>query len=161
MKDIDKFLGKIVKIFTKNGYVLDNVVKYEIEGELKFIDNEQVIIKSNGGIFLIFKTEISMVLLNAAEYSSQITKRPIETASKELSIEYEETKVQFAENGVTVQNQYGSVLPHTLLEQQPYDPEIDFYKEPENFSISAGMLSNTEAMLARANRMKERDGTGK
>ena len=69
---------------------------------------------------------------------------------------------RFAKNGIAENNQYGSILPKTLFEQQPEDPVDvmlrgfmdDEDEDQVDFSISASTLRNSKGLLSRSLRQK-------
>lgn len=164
MSKYEKYIGNTLKLFMKNGYYIDDEIKYDIEGVLKYIDEEQIIIQHSLGIFLIFKTEVSMILLNIKEFNSSNLEKAVNTeyhkvssATKKVDEKLLATDEYSEFSNIIETNQYGSVLPMNLLEKEaPYNPDDDFGKEQENFSISSAMMYNNDMLIARAKRMEKK-----
>lgn len=159
MKNFTTLVGLSVRVFVE-----DKV----IDGTLDYLDDEKIIINSEGAYLLIYKHKISMVLLNPLELET--SEPPIETTSNQNKQE-EILEERFAQNGIAENNQYGTILPVTLLTQQPEDPierilKGDFLEEiDENFSINARTLYDEEGLLNRAERQRilasnKKDGDG-
>lgn len=172
MKTADTLIGKKVKLFIEGGY--------ELEGIVESLDKEKVIINDNDNIFLIFKEKVFMILISSRdilldekdpEKKPQYNiKRPEDQAKQghlnddklvavvksEKDIAIEKEKDAFAANGIAEQNQYGAILPSTLIQQQPKDPYIEALdSDIENsFSVNSSVLYNEDALLDRMERQK-------
>lgn len=177
MKKMDSLVGASVKVFV-DGYIA--------EGILEQIDEDKIFLYSlDGSYILIYKNKISMVVLNFAnnekqqqepsasvrynDETHQIPHQQSKVQKKtyaEMNILKEEVDEYFTQNGIAENNQYGSIKPGVLLEQQPKNPieesDLDYfnrtnsnkYKYDNEFSISVGLLQNEAALLNRSERMK-------
>lgn len=145
------------KIETLVGLTVDVVVdNYTVHGVLEHLDKEKVIIKGEQNFFLIFKDKISMVSfpISESDESSQ-TQKPKPPTKRTLESQDE----KFRQNDIAEKNQYGSILPTTLLEQQPEDPYDRIFSELDGgadneFSISMSSFSDEKKMLSRSERFK-------
>ena len=165
MKKNESLIGLNVRIYTE---------QYEIDGVINHIDEEKIIINSDPSVYLIYKSKIDMVLLNPSDVEKEKEKEKEEPTKTERYYEVVEPRGDmphgnpdninmdsmprsFVQNGVAEQNQYGTFIPRTLLEQKPPDivdlmmgegtPQVDL-------SVSASVLSSEKALLARAERQK-------
>lgn len=161
MEKIESLVGLNVRLFMD---------MYEIDGVLTHLDSEKVIIDSQGSVYLIYKDKINMVLLNPDEIQKQNTVpenspryNDIMESSNSMphgdpdSIRNDPFLKRFAQNGVAEQNQYGTFIPRSLIDEEPPDivdlmmgegtPDVDL-------SVSQSMLRSDEALLARAARQK-------
>lgn len=153
MKKIESLVGLNVKVYIDGGY--------ELEGLIEHLDDEKIIINNNGYIFMVFKSKIYMVLLNSNEIISNKPEADLKPAytkeQEDAARKLQEQRALFAENGIAENNQYGSILPITLLQQQPEDPtEMNISEEYSDvdFSISQATLYNEDALLAKADRQR-------
>jgi sRNA-binding regulator protein Hfq len=152
MEKIESLIGLNVRLFIDGGYELDGVIQH--------LDKEKVIINDNGYIFMVFKSKIYMVLLNSkqkvkSEEEDILVARYNKGEPKpSVKVEPKPNEEKFVQNGISENNQYGTILPKTLLEQQPSDPfEHIFDDETDNdFSISSSILYDDESLLDRAER---------
>ena len=147
MEKFKTLIGLFVKVYT-NSHV--------VEGALEHLDEEKIIINSYGAYLLIYKNKIDMVLLNPNEVQEpSFLPEAEEPPPPQIEPEIE----RFAHNGIAENNQYGSILPATLLTQQPKDPleallNGEFFSDEPDLSITASTLYNEEGLLARAERQK-------
>lgn len=202
MKKFDTLVGLNVEVF------VDSVT---IEGVIQHVDQEKIILNSSGSYILVYKSKITMVILEP-EKKVEVEPEPSRTTAYHVPIEAsapprravdglepgeilgtehvikaheepdrliispepelvkQEPEEGFAQNGIAEKNQYGSILPATLLEQQPKDPMEKFLvdgilsDDSDDFSLSANILRSEEYLLSRAERQKimkgEEDGSG-
>lgn len=161
MKNFDTLIGLQVDVYMDT---------QSVGGILEHIDEEKIILNDGGIYFMIFKSKVNMVCLNPED----IVEIPVDQPPRpEYHVPMErikqpkpeplppiEEEEEFIANGVAEDNQYGSILPRTLLEQQPKNPaelfagELSLGIEEDDFSISVGILRNEEGLLSRAERKR-------
>lgn len=151
-----------MKDFTLIGrYIIAYTDSLSIEGVLELIDDDKLIINNAGEYFLVFKDKVNVLSLNPREKlqpQPEGVQSPAYHEPKGVQPEAPEDK-SFAQNGIAEDNQYGSILPRTLIEQQPVDPYESMLDDDseQDFSVSISTLQNEEALLARAERQKNRE----
>lgn len=143
MNKIKSLIGMNITIF------LD---QYTVSGILELIDEEKVIVKNSDSYTLIYKDKINMVNFSDGKNVKMEVEPDIGSGFHidRGEASHPHSTNTFKENGVAEKNQYGSVIPIDLLgaslEKSKYDVDL---------SISASMLSNEEALLARSEKFEE------
>lgn len=155
MQKFSTLIGLSVKVF------LDS---HTVEGILESLDNEKIILNAEGSYILIYKNKINMVILNWNETVKEPSEPPLPPEYHQPEPEEEELEGFFVQNGIAENNQYGSIRPGILLEQQPIDPmerliEAGLIISEEDFSINASTLYNEDGLLDRAERQRIREET--
>jgi sRNA-binding regulator protein Hfq len=130
MKEENTLNGKYIKVFVTN---------YEVEGTLQFQDNIKIILKNGDDHYVIYKTHVIMVLLREKKDSS----KSVNPMSYHDAREGEEQRLQSSNkenippyDQMIERNQYGSMLPKTLLTSEPFDPYQKIFEDQIDLSIS-------------------------
>lgn len=145
MNKIETLVGMSVEVVVEN---------YTVRGVLEVLDKEKIIVRGEENFFIIFKDKISLVSFPIPGLEKQPEETPVQKIQRPT-----EKESAFQQNDIAEKNQYGSVLPITLLEQQPEDPydrifqELDSYQD-NDFSIAMGTFNDEEKLLSRSDRMK-------